>query len=302
MGLGLQPYPKSHICTNPCHCVPISLQAVSQSRRMSWTTTFLCFIVVHTAGSSITPTISGVFLAQETLLNYTEAESICTKKYLSSLATLAQVTNAFNHGYESCRWGWVKEHIVIMLRQTPDEDCGRYSLGVLTSECPGLRADSVFCFWSNSTHRGIYTNKSMTSYENATNICTTNGDIIATQMQIEQTTNRSVTFNSTGWYNWGNGFFDINGTFVASRCEAVGNSSSAYCFNSQLPDVLPQTNNTGWKRILIICLLGSIFVVLLLAAIFMKGKRQRFPNPKNSIKPLPLHTYLSLYVASAGGG
>ncbi|MEE6524862.1 hypothetical protein FKM82_024554 [Ascaphus truei] len=51
----------------------------------------------------------------------------------------------------------------------------------------------------------------------------------------------------------------------------LGNNNVC-CFPA-VPDFLIQRNDKTWKRILIACILGSIFLILLFAAVFMRGNQ-----------------------------
>ncbi|KAM4617702.1 aggrecan core protein-like [Discoglossus pictus] len=235
--------------------------------------TLLCLAVLHPAHCYPSQVISGVFLSEAENLTYFTAETACAT-YNASLASLAQVTNAYSHGYEFCKWGWIKEHNIVMLRLTPGEKCGNYSVGILVRECQSQNAESVFCYKNNGNSSWLYTEGNATMvYESASALCAMKGGRIATQEQIETTTNRSVTINSPAWFDRGIGEILPNGTFIVTPCQDTKGNVSAFCYNPQMPDLLLPTDNKVVKIIVIACVLGSIFLVLLIAAAFMKGNQ-----------------------------
>ncbi|XP_053305133.1 uncharacterized protein LOC128467501 [Spea bombifrons] len=220
--------------------------------------------------------ISGVFMTPELDVDYHNATTTCNKYENSTLASLEQVTNALKHGYELCKWAWIKEQKMVMLRLTPFEGCGNFSLGILTKEDLNRASSYTFCFTKPGALSWVYdafSGNLGSSYEDAGQTCALKGDIIATQEQIESTPTRQVTANRISWYNLGLGFFDINNNFIVSPPVRTQSQGGAFCYNPNLKDNIIQVNDTLWKRITIACVLGSIFVILLIAGIFMKGNQ-----------------------------
>ncbi|OCT83769.1 hypothetical protein XELAEV_18021908mg [Xenopus laevis] len=105
------------------------------------------------------------------------------------------------------------------------------------------------------------------SYENANLACQEQGGKIATEEDIKLTSNRTVEPNNPAWYDFGVGFINTDGTF--DPCD----SASAFCYDKDRVDVVLQDNAETLKRLIIICILGSIFVILLIAALLMKGNQ-----------------------------
>ncbi|KAM8939152.1 uncharacterized protein RCH25_052706 [Pelodytes ibericus] len=236
---------------------------------------FLLFLKSSHALDSI-QVISGVFLASETNLDYQNASTTCARTGNASLANLEQVTKAFKNGFDACKWGWIQEQKIVMLRLSPAAPCGNYSLGILTKDCPGLTSSYTFCIKKNGNSSLLYDTHVqglITSYDDARLTCTQNGDSMATQEEIQTTLNRNVTLNRDSWYDWGVGSLDTNGKFQVSLCPSTNRIASGFCYNPDLPDNFISVDNTTAKRIAMVCVLASIFIILLIAGFFMKGNQ-----------------------------
>ncbi|XP_075693153.1 uncharacterized protein LOC142660423 [Rhinoderma darwinii] len=232
-------------------------------------------------------------------VDYDGAKTACAMHY-SRLATLEDITYAFRNGYEFCKWGWIEEKRVVMLRLTPFKACSDYNVGILMRDCPNIRY--TFCATSNvGTVLELPIPTSLVpSYENASNICSDNGFTLATREQIENTTS-IITDNRLAWYNWGVGRMN-NGIFEQNSCNDILSHASAFCYNPALSDVLISKDNQTWKKITIGCIIALIFVILLAAAVFIRGNtficclgEKRTHAPETTQVPVPTWNTTSVY-------
>ncbi|XP_069824229.1 uncharacterized protein [Dendropsophus ebraccatus] len=235
-------------------------------------------------------------------VDYDGARTACAVQN-SRLATLAEITIAFRKGYEFCKWGWTEEKRIVMLRLTPFEACSDYNVGILIRDCPNIRA--AFC--ANKTSGAIsevtIPYSLVSSYENASNTCTDNGLTIATKEQMEKNMT-NITDTGLAWYNWGVGQKN-NGSFAGDLCDDVLSHASAFCYNPALSDVLISKDNQTWKKIAIGCTIALIFVILLIAAAFMRGNKficcmgdtqsQPAETPTVPSAPVPTWNTTSIY-------
>ncbi|CAJ0928020.1 unnamed protein product [Ranitomeya imitator] len=265
-------------------------------------TLHLCVLIsVIGISSSADPiqVISGVFMPNNISVNYDGAKVACAAHY-SRLATLENITFAFTKGYELCKWGWTQEKRLVMLRLTPFKGCADYNVGVLIRDCPNIR--STFCVNSSSGMIQILPIPTglVPSYENASKTCTGSGLTIATKEEMEE--NKGLMANSSlAWYNWGVG--KVSGKiFEQNSCDDTLSYGSAFCYNPALSDVLVIKDNRTWKKIAIGCIIAFIFVILLLAAAFMRGNKciccmgeQRSHAPETTQVPVPTWNTTSIY-------
>ncbi|XP_073397885.1 uncharacterized protein [Dendrobates tinctorius] len=265
-------------------------------------TLHLCVLIsVIGISSSADPiqVISGVFMPNNISVDYDGAKVACAAHY-SRLATLENITVAFTKGYEFCKWGWIEERRLVMLRLTPFKACSDYNVGILIRDCPNIR--STFCVNSTSGMIQILPipTSLVPSYENANKTCTGSGLTIATKEEMEE--NKGLITNSSlAWYNWGVGKVS-GGNFEQNSCDDTISQGSAFCYNPALSDVLVTKDNRTWKKIAIGCIIAFIFVVLLLTAAFMRGNKciccmgeKRTHAPETTQAPVPTWNTTSIY-------
>ncbi|KAM9302083.1 LOW QUALITY PROTEIN: uncharacterized protein PAF06_015348 [Gastrophryne carolinensis] len=240
---------------------------------------------------------SGVFLPNITV-DYEGAKTACALQY-SRLASLDQVTNAFKNGYEVCKWGWIEEHKIVMLRLTPFLPCSNYNVGILIRDCPNIY--SAFCVDDTGLVRYSAIDRTLVpSFENASLTCANSGWSVANKTQIKA--NISVLpADSSAWYNWGVGQIQ-NGSFVPDVCYDTLSHASAFCYNPDLADTYSGSDSETIKKIIVGSLLALVFVVLLAAAACMRGNRfvccmeKRQNQPPGAITaPVPTWNTTSTY-------
>ncbi|XP_040265876.1 uncharacterized protein LOC120980691 [Bufo bufo] len=243
--------------------------------------------------------ISGVFMPNNLTVDYDGAKVACAMQF-SRLATLENITFAFTNGYEFCKWGWIEEKRVVMLRLTPFEACSDYNLGILMRDCPNIR--SAFCVngSSGAVLQLPIPLRLFPSYENASNTCEGKGLTIATKEQIEMNAS-TIADQSLAWYNWGVGQIN-NGTFEQDTCNDTLSQASAFCYNPALSDVLLVKDTQTWKIISIGSIIAFIFLILLMAAVFMRGNKficcmgeTHTHAPETEQAPVPTWNTTSVY-------
>ncbi|XP_062241086.1 lymphatic vessel endothelial hyaluronic acid receptor 1a [Platichthys flesus] len=74
-----------------------------------------------------------------------EARSLCSSLG-ADMASKAQVKNALNRGLETCRFGWIDEHFVVIPRIQSLSTCGQGKTGVVTWRVSLTQRFDVFCF------------------------------------------------------------------------------------------------------------------------------------------------------------
>ncbi|XP_077318800.1 uncharacterized protein LOC143940873 [Lithobates pipiens] len=227
----------------------------------------LLLAVIGICSTDDIPVISGVFMPNNINVDYDGAKTACAMHY-SRLATLDEITTAFKKGYEFCKWGWIVEHKLVMLRLTPFESCAGYNMGILIRDCPLIY--SVFCANGGGSINVTTIKNRVPSYENASLACMDIGSV-ATKQQIEANIS-NIPDNTIAWYNWGVGEVK-SGVFAPSVCNDASSQASAFCYNPSLADVIINSDDQIWKTIVMACLLSLIFIVLLFAAVFMKGNK-----------------------------
>ncbi|CAH2325813.1 lymphatic vessel endothelial hyaluronic acid receptor 1 [Pelobates cultripes] len=203
---------------------------------MSYCTLFLLYLFTileysHALDPSIQVT-SGVFMTTETNLDYVNATTICKNYENSTLASMDKVQVALKNGYEACRWGWIQEENLVMLRITMSPNCSNNSLGLITKNCVARKSEYTYCI-KNGVSNLLY-DASLegpnSNFTEATLTCLMNGDTVPTLSAIQTTSNRNITFNRYAWYNWGVGLIAINGTFQNMPCY-YGSQAGAFCYN-----------------------------------------------------------------------
>ncbi|XP_022621059.1 lymphatic vessel endothelial hyaluronic acid receptor 1 [Seriola dumerili] len=77
--------------------------------------------------------------------NASEARRLCS--FLGvNIASKAQVQDALTRGLETCRFGWIDEHLAIIPRITALSNCGKSQTGLVTWRAPVTKKFDVFCF------------------------------------------------------------------------------------------------------------------------------------------------------------
>nr|XP_057945049.1 lymphatic vessel endothelial hyaluronic acid receptor 1a isoform X2 [Doryrhamphus excisus] len=98
-------------------------------------------------------TIAGVFQVSylnelnqpEYAFNTTDARDLCLSLGVN-IATKDQVMAALNRGLETCRFGWIDEHFVVIPRVKALSNCGQNQTGLVKWRAAVTRKFDVFCF------------------------------------------------------------------------------------------------------------------------------------------------------------
>ncbi|XP_051505401.1 lymphatic vessel endothelial hyaluronic acid receptor 1-like [Myxocyprinus asiaticus] len=114
---------------------------------------FMCYISVDIQLIKVYPkrAISGVFeasLRNKYSMTESEARDICEQLGVT-IASKAQVVEAWKQGLETCRFGWIDEQVAVVPRVEVKSNCGNGRTGVVVWHADLSRKFDVFCF--NST-------------------------------------------------------------------------------------------------------------------------------------------------------
>uniref|UniRef100_A0A8C6L9Y9 Link domain-containing protein n=1 Tax=Nothobranchius furzeri TaxID=105023 RepID=A0A8C6L9Y9_NOTFU len=82
--------------------------------------------------------------------NASEARKFCRSLRLS-IASKAQVEAALRRGLETCRFGWIDEHFVVIPRKMALPNCGRNRTGLVPWRVTVTAKFDVFCFNESGT-------------------------------------------------------------------------------------------------------------------------------------------------------
>ncbi|MGH0126039.1 UNVERIFIED_CONTAM: hypothetical protein FKN15_032269 [Acipenser sinensis] len=196
-------------------------------------------------------------------LTFAEANSTCAG-LKATMATEIQLRVAHAAGFQTCRAGWVAEQKIFISRTTPAAECASGEVGI--KEYPGTNQKSdVFCFRSDLNHTDVYVvyppfgNSSMT-YSEATQQCLSLGDSLASKEQLRSAPT-PISDSIPGWSKDNDVVQFSSGNLTVTPCvNEPSRLASAYCFNPNM-----------WLKITMICIIASIFIILLMAAAFMRG-------------------------------
>lgn len=107
-------------------------------------------IRVFPAGNS---SIAGVFQVSyindlnqsQYAFNASDARKLCLTLGLN-IASKAQVEKALRRGLETCRFGWIDEHLAVVPRIKALSNCGKNGTGLVTWRAAVTQKFDVFCF------------------------------------------------------------------------------------------------------------------------------------------------------------
>nr|XP_043887106.1 lymphatic vessel endothelial hyaluronic acid receptor 1a [Solea senegalensis] len=81
----------------------------------------------------------------EYAFNASEARTLCSSLGVS-IATKAQVQEALRRGLETCRFGWIDEHLAVIPRVKALSNCGKSQTGLVSWRASVTKRFDVFCF------------------------------------------------------------------------------------------------------------------------------------------------------------
>ncbi|MGH0126790.1 UNVERIFIED_CONTAM: hypothetical protein FKN15_047287 [Acipenser sinensis] len=82
-------------------------------------------------------------------LTYSTAEKLCMS-INTTLATKEQIQRAFDLSFQTCRYGWIQNHSVVILRQEPYILCAANKTGIIISDMVSQLYDA-YCFNASDT-------------------------------------------------------------------------------------------------------------------------------------------------------
>ncbi|XP_034052825.1 lymphatic vessel endothelial hyaluronic acid receptor 1a [Gymnodraco acuticeps] len=77
--------------------------------------------------------------------NASDARSLCLS-FGVNIASKAQVQEALTRGLETCRYGWIDEHLAVVPRVKAIPNCGQNKTGLVTWRVDVTKKLDVFCF------------------------------------------------------------------------------------------------------------------------------------------------------------
>lgn len=174
--------------------------------------------------------------------NASEARKLCSSLGLN-IASRAQVDTALSRGMETCRFGWVDEHLVVIPRIQPLANCGQNKRGLVIWRVDVTQKFDVFCF--NESDAAIQ----QRLYE------VTDSPLMSTHDlgHTHHTTTQSTAFSSIP--------------------ETFDNDAEPARFVSSLQGF------TGVKAVLIICACALILLVIIILA-YLKLRRSQKSDVK----------------------
>ncbi|XP_030055317.1 aggrecan core protein [Microcaecilia unicolor] len=225
--------------------------------------------------------VKGIFqvtIAEKYSLMLEDGDKVC-EGLNSTFATEAQLTNAFNAGYETCRTGWVKEGKNLLPRYTSDPKCGNRNIGILSVKALDGFSD-VFCFRNELMNTNIYTAfpafNTKINHTEATELCSSFRDVLANKEQIQAANISAIVPKgvTTIWYQNGIAVVVNQTLHLQPHLNDTNITAAVYCYDPLAQDYIPYIKEkTVWRKIIMGCILAGIFVILLCAALCMKGNQ-----------------------------
>lgn len=77
--------------------------------------------------------------------NASEARRLCSSLGVK-MASKAQVQEALTRGFETCRFGWIDEHLAVIPRNKAHPICGKNQMGLVTWRASVDKLFDVYCF------------------------------------------------------------------------------------------------------------------------------------------------------------
>ncbi|XP_017295661.1 lymphatic vessel endothelial hyaluronic acid receptor 1a [Kryptolebias marmoratus] len=165
-----------------------------------------------------------------------EARSLCLSLG-QEIASKAQVERALSRGLETCRFGWIDEHLAVIPRIHAAANCGKNLTGLVPWRAPVKKKFDVFCF---------------------------NESAAATQLK-DTTTHSSSYYSETSQPPSKATEGDNLATWSASSSSLIPSSSAPTSMNDEAepaPVVSSAHSSTGAKTVLITCTCGLLLILL----------------------------------------
>ncbi|XP_072236715.1 lymphatic vessel endothelial hyaluronic acid receptor 1a [Leuresthes tenuis] len=177
--------------------------------------------------------------------NASEARRLCHSLRLS-IASKAQVEEALTRGLETCRFGWIDEHFVVVPRVHALANCGKNLTGLVKWRASVTSKFDVFCFNESDAESQLKDT--------------------ATGSPLSSRYNSEPTFRAT------KSTLTIQSTSTSSHTPTTtNNETEPACF------VVSVHNSTGAKAVLITCSCGLLLISVTILA-YLKLTRRCFQS------------------------
>ncbi|XP_054626865.1 lymphatic vessel endothelial hyaluronic acid receptor 1a isoform X2 [Dunckerocampus dactyliophorus] len=103
----------------------------------------------------------------EYAFNITDARDLCLSLGVN-IASKDQVLHALDRGLETCRFGWIDEHFVVIPRVNALSNCGQNQTGLVKWRAAVTRKFDVFCFNESAQPEEAMTTRIFESSKNPT--------------------------------------------------------------------------------------------------------------------------------------
>uniref|UniRef100_A0A1A8CN89 Lymphatic vessel endothelial hyaluronan receptor 1 n=3 Tax=Nothobranchius TaxID=28779 RepID=A0A1A8CN89_NOTKA len=183
--------------------------------------------------------------------NASEARKFCRSLRLS-IASKAQVEAALRRGLETCRFGWIDEHFVVIPRKMALPNCGRNRTGLVPWRVTVTAKFDVFCFNESDAAEQM-----------------TDASTQSSEFYSESTQPSSVILNSTLTTS------STHSTSPSSHPPPSSSLSTPITTNNEVEAARSVGNthgSTGAKAVLISCTCGLLISAAVLA--YMKLRRR----------------------------
>ncbi|KAJ1182248.1 hypothetical protein NDU88_007442 [Pleurodeles waltl] len=215
--------------------------------------------------------VKGVFqVYAET--NKTEGSRVCGT-FNATWATWDQMDTANSSGYATCSAGWVANVTQYKFMDLSGLNCTN---GTGTNETDS-KAIAFFCFRAALMYSGLYpvfppSASQLLNKTEAKSLCVSLLGNLATDTEIKNSNRSSLPRGLTAWYQDGIIQQSVNGTMEEVPCVNYPHvNGSVFCYKANLADAV--CADTTWKKIAMGCILASIFAILLIAAVCMRGNQ-----------------------------
>ncbi|XP_031587774.1 lymphatic vessel endothelial hyaluronic receptor 1b isoform X1 [Oreochromis aureus] len=226
---------------------------------------------------------TGVFLLIEGgtyyTLNFTAARDACLSLNVT-MATEVQISQAIQHGLETCKYGWIAEQTAVVPRISPEQTCGQGKTGVVTWKAPADKKFGVFCF-DASALTDLETTASPQSPTSPTPLTTQTTHLVTSTTKSMSSTKKSITGKSRPTLQPTPSTSASDVLVMTSRSARISSSAtpSFKTFSTHIPVSLPPLTTTNPPAVTL------TFSASTHAFNFPASSEWPLPQTENSAKP-----------------